>query len=284
MSKMTGKKTENTIQAMHKEKAMSLLNNIDYLEYIKKFEELSLFGERRERIAREKEELIKKLPKEDATITPSSPFHETVKRWKELDKEESDLDLQRLVTRNAILNKYSIPYIYCIDELNDIVKGHDRFLFDESNIVDLVRLREPKYKPIPRQQLTKEDLDYCPTHSEIIDDGYLDENGCLHFKIKPTAQRYLIHHLLDVLLDLYPFEAPPKGGNREKRSRFRIDSPDRLAEGLEIIQEVSKGKSLLRIAKERCGINENPAYNATVKAAYENDRRLLNKAKRHSKQ
>lgn len=273
MSKMTGKKTEDTIQAMHKEKAMGLLNNIDYLEGIKKFEELSLFGERRERIAREKEELIKKLPKEDATITPSSPFHETVKRWKELDKEESDLELKRLITRNAILNKYPIPCIYSIDELNDIVKGHDRFLFDESNIVDLVRLREPKYKPIPRQQLTKEE-DYCPTHSEFIDDGYLDENGCLHFKIKPTVQRYLIHHLLDVLLDLYPFT-----GKKVKKRRHKKDSSEAVEDGLKIIQQVRKGKPLLQISKERCGINENPAYNATVKVQYEKDRRHVNKTK-----
>jgi len=125
-------------------------------------------------------------------------------------------------------------------------------------IVDIIQLRPIKFN--------KTDSGY----TELADRGILDDKGYVHIKVNPLAPREIIHSQLDWILDRY--------GNKSN-IRWREGKLEDLRDGLKIYDEHKKGKPLLQITKERCGIDESPAYNPTVKAHYEKVKRLYKMAK-----
>lgn len=219
MKHKSKEQVENDIQNRHRLKAKKLLADEDYVKDMEEYESLGLWGGKRQAITDEKYRIMNTLPKELHTITSDSPYYNKILRWKELDLEENQFGFRRAEIRNKHKDKQ--PYPYTVNELKEIADGAGRFLLEEEKIVDIVRLREPKYKPIDPKTVSKEDLDYCPNHSEIVDDGYRDDEGYLYFKVKPDEPRIIIRHLIDALLNIY-------GDKEKKKSRFRKEQADAL--------------------------------------------------------
>jgi hypothetical protein len=271
--KKSKKETEKDIQLRDKLQAEALLNNETYRQLIAEYEDLKLFGKKRNRIAKEEDHIMKLLPKKlPKTISTSSKYFYLIQRWRELDKEKDELEERWTTISKEIFSKFNLPLPYSLNELKIIAEGKAVFLEELNKIVDIIQLRPTQYKPIPPEQLTKEDLAFCPHHSEIVDDGYLDEEGFFHFKIKAGEPRYAIHYLLDILLKMHEPE--------KKKERFRTG----YINPFEILYKVSgEGKNRLQIAKELSGINikgENPAYNPELKAKYEQVKRATKTLKK----
>lgn len=266
------KTKKQATQERHKLQAEALLKKPAYIQAIKEYEDLSLWGKKRDAIAKEKDRIMKLLPKKPMTISPSSKYFKHIQRYKKLDEMESNLEDEKSMKYKEICSKFSLSYLYSLSELKEIAEGKGFFFDSLKGIINIIRLRETKLKPIPNEQLTKEDLAFSPYHSEIVDDGFLDEEGFLHFKIKAGEPRYMIHFLLDSLLNIYE----PK----TKKERFRTG----YINPFEVFYKESfEGKNPLQIAKELSGIEikgENPAYNQELKQKYEQVKRASKAAKK----
>lgn len=157
------------------------------------------------------------------------------------------------------------------EELKNLEKGKDK------PAVKIIRPRPVKLTPIAKESLTEEQLRMSSEWSEIEDLAVITEDGTITitvdaggiiFWIDAKAPKTIIHHLIDEYLDRY-------GKRTHERFRTRV-----VKEGFEIYEEVKKkGKSLLKIVKERHNLHENPAYSDDAKAKYEKARRRLKKFK-----
>lgn len=104
-------------------------------------------------------------------------------------------------------------------------------------------------------------------NAEPIQDVTWNGNGTLTITINPQASREAIYHEIDKVLD-------ERGVKPEK---FYEQFLSALKEGEKIFNEVMAGKTLLRVAKDRCGIDENPAYNDKVNSEYQKVKRYYEK-------
>lgn len=103
--------------------------------------------------------------------------------------------------------------------------------------------------------------------AEPIQGATWNNDGTLTITINPKIERKAIYHEISKLLDERGI----------KSERFYGQSLAASKEGEKIYNEVAAGKSLLRIAKERCRIDENPAYNDTVNRENQKVRRRVEK-------
>lgn len=143
-----------------------------------------------------------------------------------------------------------------------------------------VRLREATLEPAGEEVITlKDGRQVRFMGCKQADNGFLDAEGFLWFRIKADAPRSLITHFLNEWLDILP-TYPLPGPDHRKKSRFRGNAID-LKEGQLIYEAHEKGKSLLQIARERSNIKKgSPRGDAQLKAAYAKVSRLYNQEKK----
>lgn len=113
-------------------------------------------------------------------------YEKLLKKQKREKKKSAirELDLEEVRKANKICDKFSLEFPYPLDELEAIADGKT-FFIGGLNEVDI-------------------------TQSEP------DEEGFLHFKIKAGASRYIIHYILDLLLDSY--------SSNDRKRRFRKEN------------------------------------------------------------
>lgn len=149
--------------------ALSLLNNPEYMQARKEYEEII---EKDKEISREiaKEENL--IPKKDFKKPPKK-YHKHIQKIIELATNRAELHMAGIMETNKIRIKYSVPCVYPKYELQEIAKGNDIFL------------KEPK--PIL----------YAP-------DSGTDENGYHTLKYKPECNsREALLHLFNTNLHAY---------------------------------------------------------------------------------
>lgn len=174
-------------------------------------------------------------------------------------KKGSKLRNELISSYDNILKKYSISRPVSLELLKRIADGEVR--------QEGLRHRDE----VPVKMLLPDEM--CRT---IKFDGYevdLNSKECFSIEINPRGSKTDILHYISKLLDCCT-----KYGIEEGK-RFREDSLDILEDGEKIYHDVQAGKKLSQIAKERCGINKNPAYDPIVKAEYEKVRRNYKKVK-----
>lgn len=165
----------------------------------------------------------------------------TLNSWEKAKKDKEILEEIR--KGNEICDNFELAYPLPLDELEAIADGKTFFIGEFEKYVHITEA-EP------------------------------DRNGFLDFKIKASVPRYMIHYLLDLLLDAYE--------SKGKKKRLRIGYVNPFEVGY---KERLEGKNPLRIAKEREGVNNlkgkdaNPAYNSQVKYTYEQVKRASKIAK-----
>lgn len=254
------KDMEKDIQQKDKLIAEWLLKNELYIKLINEYKDLDLFGQKRRKMSNEQQTIMDSLPKKlPNIIKPSSKYFKPLQRYKELQQEADNMELRRTIIMNEIRIKFNLRYPYSFNELESIADGNGYFLGELNKIVDIIQLRPTQFETIKKDPNPHS---FC-FESEVIDKGYLDEEGFLHFKIKAGEPRKKIHHLLDTLLNMFE---PPK-----KKERFRIGklNPYEIA-----FKETVEGKNRLQIAKEIRGLSNikghdvNPAVDSEMNAKY----------------
>lgn len=276
------KQLEIDIQIRHQELAKRLLVVPEYMQLITEYEALDIFGEKLTSLHEEESSLMKSLPLTlPATITKTSPVYKTVQRYQEVREEIDALTDRRRELGELIRQKWQLPYPYTKGHLLEVAAGRDRFLLktEDLRFVEIVQQREPRYRPVDPAKLSEEERAFCPHHSEVIDDGFLDQDGYLHLRIKPGTPRDILHHLIDVHLNIYE---PPR-----KKTQYRgPETPKRWREKgvidhFDIWHRVCvEGKSPYLIAQELTGIYEKPADNKEVGSTYNQVLRALKRSTR----
>ena len=273
-----GKKSdiENDIQQRyHQELAKTLLANSEFVKLLKEHETVTAHKAEYIKIAKAINLLQRKIPKKNfirkvrdngnivikfsdgKTLSPSNPIYKNINKLIEHDKKKDDLFSERQSKLNAIQGKIEKKFnIFPLElrEVKRIARGEGIFHMVNDKVFSIIKPRE-----------------------SIKDDGgYLDEHGRLHFAINPNEPKKIIHHLIDRIIDIYPFNRPPKYNHPEKKTRHR----NNVLDPIDIWDKVhNEKKSQLRIAKEICQIEESPNDNPIVKSHYEQVRRAYKKAK-----
>ncbi|NIQ14271.1 MAG: hypothetical protein GTO02_07660 [Candidatus Dadabacteria bacterium] len=161
---------------------------------------------------------------EHKEISPDNPIY---KEYMGLEEECEKLIEELDQRKNEFYRKYDFDYslwIFSEEEQKESFEYleqtgivEDLLFQDLKKIVDVVRVRPIKIRTIPPEELTEEQLDISPEWSEIEDNGIIDEEGYIHIKVKakPESPKYLIHYLIDDILD--ECVTPTKGRFRKER-------------------------------------------------------------------
>lgn len=198
-----------------------------------------------------KEEIAKKIQERDQiraeALLKMPAYRQAIKEYEDIQRQTAkikqcsknkELCLKEIRKCNEICDKFSLPYPYPLDELKAIADGKTFFIGGLEE-VDITQAQP-------------------------------DQEGFLHFKIKAGAPRYIIHYLLDALLDIYE--------PQRKKEKFRTG----YINPLEVLyKESQEGKNLLQIAKEYYEADygklkkgkTTPAYNPELKNIYEQVKR-----------
>ena len=200
------------------------------------------------------EKRLRGLMRED----DDNSLREIDNRCKELSDKE-----QKILSTSAPFSTSDNETLTAIDQEKEKLDQKKRFIYEKYGYAS------PIDTHLPLEDLVEIELfDEIMKSVEFIE---TDKEGHIHIKINPTATRERIHYLIDDILDSKYTETVD--------TRFYKGKVEALEDGRKIFEEKSKGKSLLQIAKERCGIDENPAYDKTVKAEYEKVKRYFRQYK-----
>jgi len=113
-----------------------------------------------------------------------------------------------------------------------------------------------------------------PRGNRLTVDDFLEEGRYLHLEIDLGESLPTLEKAFKETVQEWRKLRTPANERKERRGRTTVD-PWQVYDQCEY-----QGKNLLQIAKERSGINENPAYNDKVQAEYKQVKRAYDKAEK----